>query len=110
MRPFWERGPLAARDVYAALPKDNVWAYKTLKTLLSRLVSKGALTYDQVGNSYLYKPVYTREELAQDEVKGFVNRVLDGAFMPLLAHFIESKKLSGTEVDELRSILEKKSS
>ena len=60
MKIFWDRGPLAARDVYAQLPKKRGWAYKTVKTLLSRLVAKEALAYDQVGNSYLYRPAVDR--------------------------------------------------
>ncbi len=56
MKVFWDLGPMAARDVYAALPRDCSWAYKTVKTLLSRLVAKEALAYDQIGNSYLYRP------------------------------------------------------
>ena len=109
MKRFWENGPMAARDVYAALPEDHVWAYKTLKTLLSRLVAKGALDYEQVGNSYLYRPACSRERLTRKEVKGFVDRVLDGASAPIVAHFIEYAELSDDEIARLRKILEKKS-
>ena len=41
MKILWDRGPLAARDVFAALPPEIEWAYKTVKTLLARLVAKG---------------------------------------------------------------------
>ena len=69
MKIFWEHGPLAARDVYAQLPKKRGWAYKTVKTLLSRLVAKEALAYDQVGNSYLYRPVVDRDRMTRQEVR-----------------------------------------
>ena len=61
MKVLWEKGSAAARDVYVGLPADNSWAYKTVKTLLSRLVAKGAVTYEQVGNSYLYRPAVAQE-------------------------------------------------
>ena len=62
LKPLWEHGPLAARDIYALVSQTQDWAYKTLKTMLARLVKKGALDYDQIGNSYLYRAVYSREE------------------------------------------------
>ncbi len=65
MKIFWDLGPLAARDVFAALPGGHGWAYKTVKTLLSRLVAKGALTYEQIGNSYLYQPAVDRQNMTR---------------------------------------------
>ena len=108
MKPIWQAGPLPARDVYAALPPGHGWAYKTVKTLLSRLVAKGALEYTEVGNTYVYRAVYSRDQLARREFKGFLNRVLDGSLSPLVAHFIESENLSNDEIRELKELLEQK--
>ena len=107
MKTLWDRGPMAARDVYAALPAGHRWAYRTVKTLLSRLVAKGTLDYEQVGNSYRYHAVYTREEMVREKVRGFVDRVLDGSLSPLLAHFIEEGGLSDEEVARLQDLLER---
>ena len=107
IRALWQHGPMAARDVYAALPEGHGWAYKTVKTLLSRLVAKGAVEYEQVGNSYLYRPVYTREQMTRKELKGFVDRVLEGSLAPLLAHFIEERDLDQGELEQLRRLVEK---
>jgi len=109
MKVLWANGPMAARDVYAALPHDNEWAIKTVKTLLARLVAKGALEYEQIGNSYLYRPAVTREQVTREEVRGFIQRILDGSIEPLLAHFIEEHgDLSDEEARRLRQLLEKK--
>ena len=108
MKTFWQSGSMAARDVFAALPEGHGWAYKTVKTLLSRLVAKGALDYEQIGNSYLYKPVYSREKLTRQEMKGFIDRVLDGSLSPVLAHFIEETNLSEMEIIRLKDLLDKK--
>lgn len=110
MKIFWEKGSMAARDVYAALPDDTGWAYRTVKTLLSRLVAKGALNYDQVGNSYLYHAACSRESVTRKEMKSFISRVLDGSVSPLIARFIEEENIPDSEIDELRRILDKKNS
>jgi BlaI family penicillinase repressor len=72
MKVLWDKGELAARDVYAEVKEETDWAYTTVKTLLSRLVAKGALDYQQVGNSYLYRPAKTREQMTRTEMKGFL--------------------------------------
>lgn len=108
MKVFWDRGALAARDVFAELPHGHGWAYKTVKTLLSRLVAKGALTYEQIGNSYLYRPAHGRESLVRKEVKGFVDRVLEGSLSPVVMGFIEGAHLSNTDIERLRRILDRK--
>lgn len=108
MKLLWENGPMAARDVFARLPQTNDWAYKTVKTLLSRLVAKGAVGYEQVGNSYLYRAAYTRTQMTRKEVKGFVERVLEGAAMPVMARFIEQHDLSQDDIDHLRKLLDEK--
>ncbi len=109
MKVIWEGKPMAARDVFAALPKGHGWAIKTVKTLLSRLVAKGALQYEEVGNSYLYRAACTRDEVTREEVRGFVARVLEGSLQPVLAHFVEERDLSPEEIQQLQDLLNKAS-
>ena len=108
MKILWDHGPLAARDVYARLPKESAWAYKTVKTLLSRLVAKGALAYDQIGNSYLYRPAVERQQMTRQEVRSVLQRLISEAFSPVLAQFIEEAELSPAEVRELKRCLDAK--
>jgi len=89
LKPLWDKGPMAARDVYREVPEKYGWAYKTVKTMLARLVKKGAITYDQIGNSYLYRPVHSRDEMTRAATRSFVQRVFDGALTPFLARFAE---------------------
>jgi len=108
MKVFWQRGPLAARDVFAALPHQRRWAYKTVKTLLSRLVAKQALAYDQIGNSFLYRPAVDRREMTRQEVRSVFQRLADEAFSPVLAQFIDEAELSDAEIKQLKRQLEDK--
>jgi BlaI family penicillinase repressor len=99
LKPLWEKGPMAARDIYREVPKKYGWAIKTVKTMLSRLVKKGALTYDQIGNSYLYHAAYTREEMTRAATRSFIQRVFDGALNPFVAYFAE-----GATPEELKRL------
>jgi BlaI family penicillinase repressor len=108
MKTLWDRGPLAARDVFSALPHEREWAYQTVKTLLCRLVAKGAVEYDQVGNSYLYRAAVPREEMTRREVRSVFDRVLGAAISPVLAHFIDEAELSDDDIRQLQRLLAEK--
>jgi len=108
MKVFWDHGPLAARDVFVKLPADHGWAYKTVKTLLSRLVAKDALAYSQIGNSYLYRAVVDREEITRTEVRNVFQRLVSEACSPILAQFIEEASLSDTDIKQLKRLLDAK--
>ena len=108
MKIFWDHGPLAARDVFGKLPPDRGWAYKTVKTLLSRLVAKGALAYDQIGNSYLYRAEIDREAMTRTEVRNVFQRLMSEASSPILAQFIEEADLSDADIKQLKRLLDEK--
>jgi BlaI family penicillinase repressor len=108
MKTLWDAGPLDARGVFAALGASADWAYPTVKTFLSRLVAKGAVDYDQVGNSYLYRAAVPREEMTRQEVRTLFDRVVGAAASPVLAHFIDEADLSDEDIRQLQRLLDEK--
>ena len=107
MESLWKHGPQAARDVYASLSQSNSWDIKTVRSLLSRLVEKSAVGYDQIGNSYLYRAEFSRESLVCGEVQSVVDRTLGGSISALFASFLREEKLDDTEIAELHKLLDK---
>ena len=107
MKVLWERAPLSASDVVAALAGQEDWHPKTVKTLLGRLVKKGALGYREDGRAYLYRPLVREADCIRAVSDSFLERVFGGALKPMLAHFVGQKRLSASEVEELKRILEK---
>ena len=107
MRVLWERSPLSAGKILEALRKDDPgWHPKTTQTLIGRLVKKGALGFKGEGRSYLYHPLLTAGQCVDRESDSFLERVFGGSLRPMLAHFVEHRKLSAKEIRELRKILE----
>jgi BlaI family penicillinase repressor len=72
------------------------------------MVVKGAVAYDQVGNSYLYRTAVPREELTRQEVRSVFDRVVGTAMSPVLAHFIDEANLSDEEIQKLKRLLDEK--
>lgn len=109
MKTLWEHGPLDARGVFAALSSNRKWVHQTVKTLLSRLVAKEAITYDQIGNSYLYRAVALREEMTRQEVRTVFDRIVGNTVSPVLAHFLDEADLTDEDIRQLQKILKDKS-
>lgn len=105
MEVLWNRQPLAAEDVVAALAGHADWAEPTIKTLLNRLLKKGAVRADREGRRYLYSPVLTRESWVASQSEGVLDRLFGGRVAPLVAHFSERGKLSQADIDALRSLI-----
>lgn len=105
MEVLWQRHPLAADEVFALLAQRSDWAEPTVKTLLNRLLNKGAIRAERDGRRYLYSPVLEREAWVARQSEGFVDRLFGGRVAPLVAHFSERGKLSQADIDELRRLI-----
>jgi len=106
MEVLWQRQPLAAEDVVSALADSRQWQEATIKTLLNRLLKKGAIRASKDGRRYLYAPVLKRQAWMLGESQGLLVRLFDGRVAPLVAHFSEHRKLSRKDIAELRKLLE----
>ncbi|WP_295361736.1 BlaI/MecI/CopY family transcriptional regulator [Arenimonas sp.] len=106
MQALWRESPLAAEDVVAAVAAGQGWQEATVKTLLNRLLKKGAIRAERDGRRYLYAPVLRREDWLRQESQGLLDRLFGGRVAPLVAHFSQQRKLSKKDVAELRRLLE----
>ncbi len=106
MQVLWGDHPLSADEVMARLPGGNDWAEATVKTLLNRLLNKGAIAAEKEGRRYLYSPLVQRDAWVQEESRSLIDRLFDGRVAPLVAHFSQHRKLSTEDVAELRRLLE----
>ncbi|MFZ6759318.1 BlaI/MecI/CopY family transcriptional regulator [Undibacterium sp. Ji50W] len=106
MEALWKKQPLSAEEVYAAVLDQQEWQEATVKTLLNRLLKKGAIQAEKDGRRFLYTPLLKREQWIQSESKGFLDRMFDGRIAPLVAHFSQQKKLSKQDIAELKRLIE----
>lgn len=106
MQVLWERGPSTADDVMQALSGVSDWQDATVKTLLNRLLKKGALAADAEGRRYRYQPLLAREAYVLEESRSLVERLFDGRIAPLVAHFSRHGQLDADDIAELRRLIE----
>src|SRR3546814_12112942 len=91
---LWEEAPQTAAELTQRIGAANGWTQATVKTLIARLVQKGAVTAEADGRRYLYRPAIDRAEAVGEESQRFVDRLFGGRVSPLIAHLAEREALS----------------
>lgn len=105
MEVLWRHGPMRSENVVETLSGQQKWREPTIKTLLSRLLNKGAISAAKEGRRYVYSPVLTRDEWLSHESKGLLDRLFGGRVAPLVAHFGRHGKLSKKDIAELKRMI-----
>jgi BlaI family transcriptional regulator, penicillinase repressor len=105
MEALWRESPQSAEDIAAAVGPEQNWTDKTVRTLLSRLMSKGAVNAERDGRRYLYTPLVERAAYVQDESRGLIDRLFDGKLAPLVSHFASTNQLSAEDIAELKRLI-----
>lgn len=105
MEVLWDRNPLSAAEVCEHVCERRDWSIPTVKTLLSRLVSKGALSTEPEGRKFLYRPAIERSDYVGGESRRLVNRLFGGRAASLFAHLAENEALSDEDLEEIETLL-----
>lgn len=106
MEVLWQRHPLGADDIVAALAQQQPWQEATIKTLLNRLLKKGAIAAEPDGRRYRYSPLLQRDAWLRAQSTGLLDRLFGGRVAPLVAHFSQHRKLSKKDIAELKRLIE----
>jgi BlaI family penicillinase repressor len=106
MNALWQKHPATAREVMDRLPDGIKWAYTTIKTLLTRLVEKKAVTEAKHGNTSFYDPLVSQQKARLSAFRSLLDQAFDGAMGPLVHFLAEEKQLTAQEKEELARILE----
>lgn len=106
MEVLWAgKGPLTAADVCESVCEPRGWGLPTVKTLLSRLVTKRAVEAQPDGRRYLYSPLIERADYVGGESQRLVDRLFQGKPASLFAHLAEQEALSDKDLAEIEALL-----
>ena len=105
MEALWERSPLTAAEVSDKVAEARGWSLATVKTLLSRLVAKRAVSTEPDGRRFLYRPTIDRTEYVGGESRRLVDRLFGGRAAPLVAHLVEAEALSEEDIAEIEKLI-----
>lgn len=105
MEVLWRESPLGAAEVAARVDPRRGWSGRTVKTLLSRLLAKGALAFEEQGRRYLYRPTVSRDDFIAGESGRLLDRMFGGRVTPLVAHLADRDRLSTRDIEEIEALL-----
>ncbi|OOM16067.1 CopY/TcrY family copper transport repressor [Clostridium saccharobutylicum] len=108
MKIVWADSPKTSNQIIEALEDTKDWKPKTIKTLISRLVSKNALGFNEEGRKYLYYPLVNENECIRAENETFLSKVYNGAIKTMLVSFIKESDLSKEDIEDLKKILDER--
>ena len=105
MEVLWADAPLTALEVAERVDPDKSWSERTVKTMLGRLLAKGALRHEEDGRRYLYRPAVARDDYVAGESDRLIDRLFGGRAVPLVAHLADQNRLSAQDVAEIEALL-----
>lgn len=111
MNVVWENEKCTANEIVDILSTKTMWKPKTIKTMINRLVKKGALSYEidsENKKTYRYFSNVSESECVKDASNSFIKRVFKGSLNAMMANFVEEGELTEDEIQELKDILDKK--
>lgn len=105
MKVIWKYAPISTNEVTEKLTQTTDWSPKTIQTMLKRLVTKKALTYEKQSRVFVYTPLVPETEYIRQKSNSFLNKYYNGNIVSMLTSYLEDDKLSKTELDTLRHLL-----
>jgi BlaI family transcriptional regulator, penicillinase repressor len=107
MNVLWAGAPeaLGTDEIVRALSGQQAWKPATIKTLLGRLLRKGAIGAEADGRRFLYSPILERQEWLAEQSVGLLDRLFDGRLAPLVSHLAAHRKLKRSDVEALKKLL-----
>jgi BlaI family transcriptional regulator, penicillinase repressor len=108
MQVLWDRGRASARDVTDSLNEAEAVAHSTVQTLLRQLEAKGAVGHEPEGRTFVFFATLKEDKVKRTATRDLLERVFGGNVGSLVAHLIKDERLSRTELEELRRMLDQR--
>src|SRR6516164_16269 len=103
IKAVWETEPCTAPAIQEKLFKPTGWHYSTVRTLMDRMVAKGALRAKKEGKLTIYTSAVTRAEAQRGELFYTLKHAFNGALTPMVQCLLESNQLDADELAQIES-------
>ncbi len=109
MRIVWQQAPVSTNEIVEKLETTTSWNPKTIQTLIKRLVTKHALTYEKRGRVFVYTPLVGENEYVSQESNSFLKKYYNGNISAMLSAYLDNDELSEADIRDLRRLLDQRS-
>ena len=108
MKIIWSKEEVTSNEIIQSLKGKQEWKSTTIKSLISRLLSKEVIGFRKNGKEYFYYPLISEEESIKEESQSFLKRVFNGSINDMILNLVKSEELTNEDINELRDILNEK--
>lgn len=105
LQALWNEEPLTAAALGDLLRKTRGWSLSTVKTLLARLVVKGAVLHEADGRRFLYRTAISRDDFAASQSRQLLDGFFGGRAAPLVAHLARRQVLTADDIAEIEDLM-----
>ena len=107
MEALWSRGPCSIREIQESFPERDRPAYTTIQTTVYRLEAKKAVRrVKKISNAHIFEAVVSRNAAHRKLIDELL-ALFGGRTQPVMAHLVESGKLTLADVKEAEKVLRK---
>lgn len=108
MQVLWARGRATAREITDALNESDGIAHSTVQTLLRKLEAKGTVAHEVEDRTFIYHPLVEERNVTRKATRDLIDRVFGGSVGGLIAHLLKNERISKSELDRIRRLIEEK--
>jgi CopY/TcrY family copper transport repressor len=108
MRVVWTRKKATSKEIISVLQDKKDWKPATTKTFIGRLVKKGALNTETVGNKFIYTAAISEEDSLKSLKEGLFNHICNTAVGKTIADLILDATLSHGDIAMIEEVLKAK--
>jgi predicted transcriptional regulator len=108
LRFVWQLEAVTVQEICDAISKVRPVHYATVQTLLRRLEKKGYVHHELKGKAHLFSAAIKRDEVVKRTVGDFVERLFGGDPLPLMLHLADQTDLNATDIERLKSLINKR--
>lgn len=104
MKVLWDLGPAGVAEVQQHLGGDRL-AYTTVATMLRKMENRGLVRHREDSRRFIYEPTVSAESVTRCMADDLVNRLFQGSMADAVTHLIQSREVSGEELDRLENLI-----
>lgn len=107
LKILWIKNNLTSKEIVEELVNKTDWKPKTIQTLITRLVEKGALSVDKSNKKgYIFSSNINEDEYKSVANESFINKLYNGSLNLMISTFIKENKLTKKDIDDLKNLLD----
>ncbi|HYK35778.1 BlaI/MecI/CopY family transcriptional regulator [Alloacidobacterium sp.] len=108
LRVLWEKGPATVRELHDAINVQRSVVYTSVLKILQIMTEKGLVEREESGKAHIYRAAASQEQTQNQLLRDLSERLFSGSAAQLAMHALAMQPASAEELEEIRTLIERK--